>query len=328
MGEGETAIVDYLDAADTRSTLDAVAGARRPGRGRRRPESTPAITIHGVGLRGAEPAEIDVGNAGTLLRLLPGWLAGQRRRGLDARRRRLDPAPAGRPGRRAAAADGRELSLPRGAAAAAARSRARRCAGSPTSCRSRAPRSSRACCFAGLLAEGETRVVEPAAEPRPHRADAGRRRAPRSTARRTTPSRSGPPSGSSRARSRSPATSPRPPSSSSPRSLVPGSEVALTGVGHQPDPHRPARRSSSGWGPTIEVEPTASAAASRSAILRVRAAELRATEVGGAEVPLAIDELPLVALAACFAEGDDDDPRRRRAAPQGVRPDRDRLRRR
>src|SRR6185503_6094073 len=30
---------------------------------------------------------------------------------------------------------------------------------------------------------------------------------------------------------------------------------------------------------------------------------LRSTEVGGGEVPLAIDELPLVALAACFAEG-------------------------
>src|SRR5262249_48915456 len=29
-----------------------------------------------------------------------------------------------------------------------------------------------------------------------------------------------------------------------------------------------------------------------------------ATEVGGVDVPLAIDELPLVALAACFAEGE------------------------
>ena len=33
--------------------------------------------MRGVGLRGAAPAAIDVGNAGTLLRLLPGWLAGQ-----------------------------------------------------------------------------------------------------------------------------------------------------------------------------------------------------------------------------------------------------------
>src|SRR5262249_8064067 len=37
--------------------------------------------------------------------------------------------------------------------------------------------------------------------------------------------------------------------------------------------------------------------------LSARASALRATEVGGAEIPLAIDELPLVALAACFAEG-------------------------
>ena len=35
----------------------------------------------------------------------------------------------------------------------------------------------------------------------------------------------------------------------------------------------------------------------------MRAAPLRGTDVGGAEIPLAIDELPLVALAACFAEG-------------------------
>ena len=35
-----------------------------------------------------------------------------------------------------------------------------------------------------------------------------------------------------------------------------------------------------------------------------RIASWSATEVGGEEVPLAIDELPLVALAACFAEGE------------------------
>ena len=35
------------------------------------------MRVGGIGLRGPAPAEIDVGNAGTLLRLLPGWLAGQ-----------------------------------------------------------------------------------------------------------------------------------------------------------------------------------------------------------------------------------------------------------
>ena len=44
-------------------------------------------------------------------------------------------------------------------------------------------------------------------------------------------------------------------------------------------------------------------------------------------MPLAIDELPLVALLGCFAEGETIVRGRRRAAPQGVRPDRDRRRR-
>ena len=57
-------------------------------------------------------------------------------------------------------------------------------------------------------------------------------------------------------------------------------------------------------GAEIEVEPEGEAGrrADRRRS-RARPSELRATEVGGAEVPLAIDELPLVALAACFAEG-------------------------
>src|SRR5882672_1997315 len=76
MGEGETEIEGYLDAADTRSTLAAVAtlGARVE-EGAAGP--APLLRIGGVGLRGAQSAAIDVGNAGTLLRLLPGWLAGQ-----------------------------------------------------------------------------------------------------------------------------------------------------------------------------------------------------------------------------------------------------------
>jgi 3-phosphoshikimate 1-carboxyvinyltransferase len=38
--------------------------------------------------------------------------------------------------------------------------------------------------------------------------------------------------------------------------------------------------------------------------IRANGSTLEATEVGGDEIPLAIDELPLVALAACFAEGE------------------------
>ncbi len=65
----------FLDAADTRATLAAVhelgAIVEHVGEG---------VRIRGCGLRGAlpPPGPIDVGNAGTLMRLLPGWLAGQR----------------------------------------------------------------------------------------------------------------------------------------------------------------------------------------------------------------------------------------------------------
>jgi 3-phosphoshikimate 1-carboxyvinyltransferase len=66
-------IRNYLDAADTRSTLAAVGqlGAIVEERG-------DELVIRGCGLRNASPGErIDVGNAGTLMRLLPGWLAFQ-----------------------------------------------------------------------------------------------------------------------------------------------------------------------------------------------------------------------------------------------------------
>ncbi len=53
----------------------------------------------------------------------------------------------------------------------------------------------------------------------------------------------------------------------------------------------------------IEVVPGGEEGGEPIGDLRVVASGLQATEVGGAEVPLAIDELPLVALAACFAEG-------------------------
>ncbi len=67
-------IENYLHAADTTSTLNAVRalGAlveMRPNE----------VVVRGAGLREARQPEgpIDVGNAGTLMRLLPGWLAAQ-----------------------------------------------------------------------------------------------------------------------------------------------------------------------------------------------------------------------------------------------------------
>jgi 3-phosphoshikimate 1-carboxyvinyltransferase len=67
-------IRNYLDAADTNSTLAAVRELGSIVEVR-----ADDVLIRGVGLRNAQPpaAPIDVGNAGTLMRLLPGWLAFQ-----------------------------------------------------------------------------------------------------------------------------------------------------------------------------------------------------------------------------------------------------------
>jgi len=84
MGEGGTSVEGYLDAADTRSTLEAVralgaeVSEEELGEGKGIGGARGLhLWIQGVGLRNPKPADIDVGNAGTLLRLLPGWLAGQ-----------------------------------------------------------------------------------------------------------------------------------------------------------------------------------------------------------------------------------------------------------
>jgi 3-phosphoshikimate 1-carboxyvinyltransferase len=67
---------NYLDSQDTRSTLDALlklgAGVED--------EPNDGVLVRGVGLRAPLEATgglLDVGNSGTLMRLLPGWLAGQ-----------------------------------------------------------------------------------------------------------------------------------------------------------------------------------------------------------------------------------------------------------
>jgi 3-phosphoshikimate 1-carboxyvinyltransferase len=74
MAQDPVRVTGYLMAEDTISTLNAMRalGALVEERG-------DELVIRGVGLR--EPREvdgmIDVGNAGTLMRLLPGWLAAQ-----------------------------------------------------------------------------------------------------------------------------------------------------------------------------------------------------------------------------------------------------------
>ncbi|HWE34029.1 MAG TPA: 3-phosphoshikimate 1-carboxyvinyltransferase [Solirubrobacteraceae bacterium] len=67
-------IRNYLDAADTNSTLRAVGAL-----GAIVEQRSEELVIRGCGLRNAQAVtgEIYVGNAGTLIRLLPGWLSFQ-----------------------------------------------------------------------------------------------------------------------------------------------------------------------------------------------------------------------------------------------------------
>jgi 3-phosphoshikimate 1-carboxyvinyltransferase len=84
---------------------------------------------------------------------------------------------------------------------------------------------------------------------------------------------------------------------------VRGSEVRLEGVGINP-----GRIGLLGlltrMGAAVEVTETAAAGNEPVATITVRSGPLAATRVGAGEVPLAIDELPLVALCGCFAEGE------------------------
>ena len=79
MASDPVRISNYLDAADTNSTLAAMQELGVLVE--RRPENN-EIVMRGSGLREAREPDgpIDVGNAGTLMRLLPGWLVAQRGR--------------------------------------------------------------------------------------------------------------------------------------------------------------------------------------------------------------------------------------------------------
>jgi 3-phosphoshikimate 1-carboxyvinyltransferase len=303
MGKGETEIWSYLDSADTRSTLAAVEALGAEVEMSPPPNASDrnwglAGRIRGVGLRGARSAPIDVGNAGTLLRLLPGWLAGQEGRWkLDGdesiRRRPVDriAVPLRQMGADLVA---REDRLPPLAIT-----------GAPlrgiTYEMPIASAQVKSCLLlAGLLADGETRVVEPL----PSRDHTERML----SAAGASVDRDGNTVLVRPAEQLELSTIDVPADISSAAFfivaalLVGGSEILFQQVGINPT-RTGLLTILERMGATIEPELEGFSGGEPTAGFWVRSAPLRATEVGGAEIPLAIDELPLVALAACFAEG-------------------------
>ncbi len=301
IADGPTRVLNYLDSDDTRSTLSAVAGLGamvNPEPLNAMPEE---FTIEGVGPTGPRSlGRIDVGNAGTLMRLLPGWLAscdgGLWRMNGDASIQKrpvdriADPLrlmgaeievtndrfpPIRIDGHRL---KGVEYELP------VASAQVKSCV-----------------LLAGLQADGPTTVIEPVPT-RDHTevmlAAAGadiERSSGRVTIRPGASLKLDqvevPADISSAAFFIVAAT------------IVPGSEVVIDRVGVNPTRTgiiEIMRR----MGAEIELEPQEGAEGEPIARITVRSAPLSGTHVGGAEIPLAIDELPLVALAACYADGE------------------------
>jgi len=315
MSEGETVVEGYLDAADTRSTLDAVralgaAVAIEPD-GR----DTASVRITGVGLRGASAeagGRIDVGNAGTLLRLLPGWLAGQRGGSwtLDGdesiRRRPVDRVaePLRLMGARVECRDERLPPLTvHGSELQGIDYRLPVASAQVKSC----------LLLAGVLAGGQTRLTEPAPS-RDHTERMLRAAGAEleiedmaSLATARTPSRPRITVRSAASLRLERVAVPGDLSSAAffiaAALLVGGSDLRLAGVGLNP--------TRSGFlgivnrmGALVEVDSESVESNEPRGSLRVRSAGLTATRIGPGEVPLTIDELPLVALLGCFAEGE------------------------
>jgi 3-phosphoshikimate 1-carboxyvinyltransferase len=291
----------YLQAADTTSTLEAVQalGALVEVNGEN-------VVVRGTGLREArEPeAAIDVGNAGTLMRLLPGWLAAQQGRSftLDGdesiRRRPVDriATPLEQMGADLRAREGRFAPLEvHGAHLRAISYELEVASAQVKSC----------ILLAGLAADGATTVGEPARS-RDHterlllRAGVEIHRNGRHVTVVNTDELA-----------LEPLSIPGDPSSAAfliaAGVLVPGSRLLISDVGvnwTRVGFLRILRRMRGIVLGDLEDESGELVREEPASDLDVAHGALEGTVVEPDEVPLAIDELPLVALLGCFAEGE------------------------
>jgi 3-phosphoshikimate 1-carboxyvinyltransferase len=297
LADGETVIRGFGRSADTESTIAAVRAL-----GVAVDElDVDTIRMHGVGLRGlrAPAAPIDCGNAGTLVRLLAGILAGH-----DGQEVELigDESLSARPMGRIAeplTAMGAGIETANGLLPLRIQGR------SLHSITYELPVASaqvKSCVLlAGLYADGETTVIEP----RPTRdhtelmlTAAGARVARRPRSVSVWPVQS---------LELGEIDVPGDFSSAAPfivaATLVPGSVLHVHGVNLNP------RRTGlldvlERMGARLHVYNRRPIGGEPGGDVEVNASELVATDIGAAEVALAIDELPLFGLAASYARGD------------------------
>jgi 3-phosphoshikimate 1-carboxyvinyltransferase len=294
-------ISGYLRAADTLSTLEAVQALGALVEVRRQ-----ELVIRGSGLREArEPAgPIDVGNAGTLMRLLPGWLAAQEGRAFtldgDAsiRRRPVDriAAPLRTMGAELEARDERYPPL---------RISGRRLQGIEHELAIPSAQVKSCILLAALAAEGPTTIVEPVRS-RDHTermllaAGVGIARADGRIA----------VDGADELLLESIAV-PGDPSSAAflitAGILVPGSRLLIRDVGvnwTRSGFLRIVRRMRGIVLGSLEAESDELAPEEPVSDLDVAHGALEGTVVEADEIPMTIDELPLIALLGCYAEGE------------------------
>jgi 3-phosphoshikimate 1-carboxyvinyltransferase len=305
IADGPTRVSNFLDSDDTRSTLSAVANLGAMVSPEPRDFMPPEFTIEGVGPGGPRSlGRIDVGNAGTLMRLLPGWIAGYDgglwRMNGDAsiRRRPVDriAEPLRLMGAEIEVTDGRFPPI---------RIDGRRLHGIEYELPVASAQVKSCLLIAGLRAEGPTTVIEPLAT-RDHTEvmlEAAGATIERAEGRVTVW-----PSPDLRLEA---VDVPADISSAAffmvAASIVPGSAVVLERIGINPT-RTGIVSILERMGADIEIEPPGPAqdgigGGEPTGSITVRSAQLSGTRVEGHEVPLAIDELPLVALAACFADG-------------------------
>jgi 3-phosphoshikimate 1-carboxyvinyltransferase len=296
LGEGETHVHRFGRSADTEATVHAVRAL-----GVEIEEvSADELVIHGAGLRGLRPPEhpVDCGNAGTLMRLLTGILAGQPGRfelagddSLSTRPMDRVAEPLARMGARIETANGLPPLVIEGSDALRGIDYALPVASAQVKS---------AILLAGLNAGGTTTVVEPAPT-RDHTelmlAAAGAR------VRRRPSSVSIGPAG---ALELPEVIVPGDFSAAAPfivaAMLLPGSELTIHDLGLNP--------LRTGLVDVLERMGARIAVYNRRKLggelvgdLEVRSAELVGTEVAPKEVPRLVDELPLFALAAAHARG-------------------------
>jgi 3-phosphoshikimate 1-carboxyvinyltransferase len=295
LGGGETRVRGFGRSGDTQATVAAVRALDVDVEDVAHDE----LLVHGRGLRGLRAGNVDCGNAGTLMRLLAGVLAGQEGEfrltgdeSLTPRPMERVAAPLRRMGADVETTDGHAPLVVRGSDALR---------GIEIEPEVASAQVKSAILLAGLNAEGPTTVIEriPTRDHTELMLEAAGVRLRRSASSVTVE-----PPGALRLGE---VVVPGDFSSAAPllvaAALVPGSDLTLHDLGVNP------RRTGllavlERMGARISVFDRRRVGGEPVASVQVQPGELIATEIGAGEVPGLVDELPLVALLASHARGE------------------------